>query len=469
MIPTGADVVVFGGGLAGHCAALAAAEGGASVLLLEKTGTVGGSSVQAGGGFAFSGTGLQAEQGVADDADRLRRDLLETGGHRNDPALVDVYVERQLETYEWLRGKGVEFKLPPPSTPGTINRVHGTQQGAAVAVLHRRVLDHPRISYAGHAAARRLIGGAGGVRGARLEVEGRALDVEAARAVVLATGGFSRNRKLLQAYAPELADSVMMGGEGNTGDGLLMANAIGAGQTDMGYITSTFGVAVSRYPELDQGRDEDLVLLFAIYRGAIMVNRVGVRFADESANYKALSAICARQPDAVAFQIFDSKVMAQSSATSALNNYKDAYDRGLIRSADSPEGLAQSIGVDAATLRSTITRYNSDADAGRDREFGRKSAAYGGAGALTRIDAPPYFAFPCTNAVTTTYCGLTVNADMQVLDVFGEVIPGLFAAGEIVGGFHGRAYLSGSALAKAAITGRVAGGNAAGATSAAPR
>jgi fumarate reductase flavoprotein subunit len=463
MISNTTDVLVCGSGLAGHCAALTAAECGAEVLFVEKTDSPGGSSVQAGGGFAFAGTDLQAARGIADGADQLRRDLTEAGGGKGDPALIETYVANQLETYEWLRRNGVEFSLGTSSTPGAVSRVHGTRQGAAVASLHDRVRRNSRIRYVTQTAVRRLVMDNGVVVGALLNFDGVTTNVFTRKGVVLATGGFSRNIKLLETYAPQLSAAFRLGGTGNTGDGLLMASHVGAGQTDMGYITATFGVAASRFPELEQGPDEDAVLLFAIYRGAIMVNRKGVRFTDESMNYKSLSAQCAAQPDGIAFQIFDAKVMAQSISSSSINDYEGALKRGLIRSASDLDQLGQMIGMPDGALRQTVLKYNRDlGDCGFDLDFGRRAPAHGSATPLLSVDTPPFYAFPCANAVTATYCGLTVNSRMQVLDVFDEKIPGLFAAGEILGGFHGRSYLSGSALAKAAISGRIAGRSAAG-------
>lgn len=456
------DVLVCGSGLAGHCAALAAAECGAEVVLIEKTEAPGGSSLQAGGGFAFAGTDLQAARGIVDDADALRRDMSEVGGGKADPALIETYVANQLETYEWLRSSGVGFSLGVSSTPGAVSRVHSTPQGAAVKALHARAANEKRIRYVARTAAGRLLTEDEAVIGALLNVEGNSKEIKACRGVILATGGFSRSARLIETYAPGLSAAFKLGGVGNTGDGLLMAGRVGAGQADMGYIAATFGVAASRFPDIEQGPDDDSVLLFAIYRGAIMVNRNGVRFADESANYKSLSASCARQPDGIAFQLFDSKVMAQSVSTSSINDYEGALKRGLILTAPDLDQLGAKIGVPEGALRQTVLRYNRDVlDGGVDREFGRRAPAYGSSSPLSGIDTAPFYAFPCANAITATYCGLTVNSRMQVLDVFGEVIPGLFAAGEILGGFHGRSYLSGSALGKAAISGRVAGAAAA--------
>jgi succinate dehydrogenase/fumarate reductase flavoprotein subunit len=115
------------------------------------------------------------------------------------------------------------------------------------------------------------------------------------------------------------------------------------------------------------------------------------------------------------------------------------------------------MGLDPATVEVTVERYNRDAVGGVDSQFGRRSAS----GALMRIDTPPYYIAATGNAITSTYGGITANADMAVRDVFGQPIPGLFAAGELVGGFHGASYLSATALPKAAIFGLRAGKSAA--------
>ncbi|MFK4539755.1 succinate dehydrogenase/fumarate reductase flavoprotein subunit [Bradyrhizobium ottawaense] len=241
------DVLVCGSGLAGHCAALAAAECGAEVVLIEKTASAGGSSALAGGGFAFAGTDLQAARGIVDGPEALRRDMSEVGGGKADPALIETYVARQLETYEWLRSNGVVFSLGISSTPGAVPRVHSTAQGAAIKALHMRVEAENRIQYVDRTAAGRLITVDGAVVGALVNVDGAPKEIQARKGVILATGGFSRSARLIETYAPGLSAAFKLGGTGNTGDGLLMAGRVGAGQADMGYITATFGVAASRF------------------------------------------------------------------------------------------------------------------------------------------------------------------------------------------------------------------------------
>jgi fumarate reductase flavoprotein subunit len=129
-------------------------------------------------------------------------------------------------------------------------------------------------------------------------------------------------------------------------------------------------------------------------------------------------------------------------------------------SAETPEELARRCGIDGAALAETLRRYNEGVDAGRDPEFGRDGLS-NHTGALVRLDRPPFYAYPSTSVVLATYCGLTVTPEAEVLDVFAERIDRLYAAGEITGGFHGAAYMTGTSLGKAALFGRIAGRNAA--------
>jgi len=456
-VPPRTDVLVIGGGIAGHSAALSAAErGAASVVLLEKTADFGGSSRQAVGGFAFAGTDLQREAGAFDSNEELRRDLLKSGEGRNDAALLQLFLDRQLDAYDWLRQHGVEFGYSRPVAGGSSVHTHSNWGGQAIRALHERVLSHPRVCYVPGHAAQRLVRG----DEERTSVVGVKLTASADKAsilhtgggVVLATGGFSRGRQYMEAFAPQLLAAIPSGGIGNTGDGLRMATALGAGLADMGWVSGTFGAALPGYPDRTPRDEEPLGLLFPIYSGAVAVNLHGKRFADESASYKAIGKRCLEQPRGVAFQLFDSKTMALSREAPA-HNFRAALERGELRHADTLAELATQLGVDGAELMRTIDQYNGDADAGVDSQFGRKIGA--------KIDQGPFYAYPCGVAVTTTFCGLTIDTATRVLDVHGEPIAHLYAAGELVAGFHGSNYMSGSALTKSVVTGRIAGANAA--------
>ncbi|HSV78939.1 MAG TPA: FAD-dependent oxidoreductase, partial [Ramlibacter sp.] len=198
-VPARTDVLVIGAGIAGHSAALAAAErGAASVVLLEKTADYGGSSRQAVGGFAFAGTDLQREAGAIDCNDQLRRDLLKSGEGRNDPSLLELLVDRQLDAFGWLRQHGVEFAYSRPAAPSSAVHTHSNWGGQAVRALHERVLSHSRICYVPGQAAERLVRGdedRTSVVGVQLRAsDDQACTLDAAGGVVLATGGFSRSR-----------------------------------------------------------------------------------------------------------------------------------------------------------------------------------------------------------------------------------------------------------------------------------
>ena len=141
-------------------------------------------------------------------------------------------------------------------------------------------------------------------------------------------------------------------------------------------------------------------------------------------------------------------------------DFKAAHASGLVTRADSVDGLARSLGLDADTLRASIERYNAAVDAGEDTDFGRPMR-YSDQPGRGRIATAPFYGFPTRPGLTSTYAGVTVDGSMRVLDVDGAPISGLLAAGEVVGGFHGAGYYSGTALGKAAVFGRIAGREAA--------
>jgi fumarate reductase flavoprotein subunit len=158
--------------------------------------------------------------------------------------------------------------------------------------------------------------------------------------------------------------------------------------------------------------------------------------------------------------VFDQNVMDKSDPGVKLFDYRIPLEAGLLIAADSLEQLARACDLDPVTLRRTIDRYNEGVDRGVDSEFGRDGLC-AHAGALVRLDRAPYYAYPSKTVVLATYCGLHADAKARVHDVNGDVIHGLFAAGEVVGGFHGQSYMTGTSLGKAAIFGRIAGQQAA--------
>lgn len=454
------DVVVVGAGLAGHCAAITALEKGARVAFLEKMQDYGGSSIKSGGSFAFSNTEDQRAVGITDSDELFVQDLVKAANGKCDMALVRTYLNRQHEIHVWLKSQGVEFHKVSLSSSTSVPRTHPTYPPQLLSALHDRALTNERLSWLPNTRALRLIPGSGRIQGVEVDCAGAHRTLYATGGVILATGGFARSDALLEKFAPDLVGAPSWGGPGNTGDGLTMAWALGADVADVAYITGTFGFSLNNYPELKLAPDQEPYLRMANYRGAIIVNVDAKRFADESLSYKKLGTYTLDQPKRVAFQLFDEAIMAQSAPAPTINDLNGALEKGLIRKAADIAALAAAVGLDAAVLKTTIDHYNEDVDRGVDRYFGRKTLA-NTFGKPVKIETPPFYIFPCTTAILATYCGVRVNSAAQVLNVFGERIPGLYAAGETTGGFHGPGYVSGSALGKAAIYGRIAGENAA--------
>jgi fumarate reductase flavoprotein subunit len=445
-------LVVVGAGMAGFAAALQAAQDGHDVILLEKLPETGGSSAMSGGCLAFAGTDLQRADGVEDSSELLFKDLREVGKFENDESLVRAYVDNQLDTYEWMKRAGVQFAPHVETSSGqSVPRVHNVDPADAVRALAASAKRTGRVQLLTGTRALRLVRDArdGRIVGVTAERDGACFKVLGRRGVVLASGGFVQNIALIHRYAPQYNEetAVFIGGAGNTGDGLKMALHAGADCRDMIYIKGTYG----KHPTDETNHHS----LLAVYKGAIAVNQDGKRYVDESISYKLLGDACIRQPYSATFQIFDQAIFDSGDNQTRILDIERRHEEGLVIQADTLEELAEKIEVPADVLADTVKTYNRHVDAGRDPDFGREHLVHQH-GRLVKIETAPFYAYPSTAAVYGTYCGLCVDAAMRVLDVYGDPLAGLYAAGEVVGGLHGAAYMTGSALGKAAIFGRIA-------------
>jgi fumarate reductase flavoprotein subunit len=444
------DLIVVGAGLAGLVASIVAAEEGLHVVLLEKQSSTGGSSALSGGCLAFAGTDLQANLNIDDSAERLFNDLREVGKFENDEQLVRLYTDNQLATYHWLKAKGVLFGQELEASSGqSVPRSHNVDPADMIRVLTAHAEQNPNIDVVFNARTLRLLTSDDGqVAGVQYERDANSgVFLYAGHGVLLTSGGFCRNPDLVHRYAPQYDDAICIGGEGNVGDGLRMALKLGADMSDMAYIKGTFG----KHPT-DHTNHHSML---AVYKGAIAINQLGNRFVDESISYKLLGDAVIQQPYGASFQIFDQRIMNSGDNRFRILDFERRHEAGLLYEANSLEALAQQIEVPVDAMVRTIQHYNKAVEDQFDPDFGR-TALVQGLGALVKIEQPPFYAFPSSVAVFGTYCGLKVNERLQVVDVFNEPIEGLFAAGEVVGGLHGAAYMTGSALGKAAIFGRMA-------------
>ncbi|MGO4498908.1 FAD-dependent oxidoreductase [Paenibacillus sp. 2RAB27] len=441
------DLIILGGGLAGMCAAVKAAEQGASILLLEKQDALGGSTVLSSGYMAFAETDMQEKAGIVDSIASLMNDMIEVGGGVNDLELVAAYGRHQLETYAWLVEHGVEFRSLEAVSGHSVPRGHMIDPHQAIQSFYQRVKEHPNVTIRFNAPARRLLKNAEG-RIDRVVYGVEEQNALASKGVILATGGFAKSEELLGQFAPHLKGALRLGGAGTQGDGLQMAWEHGAWVRDLPYLNGTFG-----FHPTANGAVKSQGLAF--YKGGIIVNQLGKRFVNESISYKLLGNAAFRQPDRITYQVWDQTVMDKRVADDPLYDLELLQRRRLLYQADTLEELADCIDVPADVLAETISTYNQRIQEGAGDDFGRKTLTHR-YGTPTPIVKAPFYAFETTVAMLATYAGVAVDPSTRVLNPYGEPIQGLYAIGEVVGGFHGAGYMTGSSLGKAAVFGRLA-------------
>lgn len=444
------DVVVLGAGGGGLMASIEAARAGAKVLLLESTSRIGGSSAISGGSIVFAGTDFQEENGIHDSNRLLYDDFMAIGRQRNVPELVRTYVDHQLETYHQLKEMGVVFKTVVLGE-GSAPRSHRVNPAKMILLL-RKEADRLGVETRLSTPATRLIrNGEGRIIGVWAAQGNKALAIGARRGVVVCTGGFSNNPEMLEDFKIGFSKVRSFAAAGHRGDGLKMLIKAGACMKDLPSLKASY----STHPRSKPGKRQAV----NTYRfGAILINKNGKRFVNEGLGHKELPEFTLKQPDGIVFELFDAKIAPQA-ATGAMQIKEGDLERWALKGSTLEE-LARKAGMPAEVLKETVAQYNRGAEAGRDSEFGRIGLV-GGLGKLIKIDTPPFYMVEGISAILGTYCGAQVDSLARVLDIYGEPIPGLYAAGEVMGGLHGDGYMTGTALGKALIFGRIAGRNVA--------
>jgi fumarate reductase flavoprotein subunit len=443
-------------------AAIAAASAGARVVVCEKlSDPLGSSTALAVGRVSFCDTYIQQQAGIEDSIELMTEDLLRTGRYLNDRALVDAFMQAQGQTWEILRAIGVQWSPTVTAVAGmSVPRGHLTDARALIGHLHRHALEQGAEIVFDAAVSTLIVSDDGAVKGAQVRrTDGTLRSVEARRGVILATGGFARDPERLGRIDPRFRGVRSTSGVGHTGDALRMTERLGALTRDLEHVQPSFE------QHIDGHASEDILILY--YRGGIIVNAAGGRFVDESISYKEIARACLDQPGQMGFQIFDRVIFALAveefeRAGQGSPMTLDPHRRSLLLQGDSIESLAQACGIVPETLKATIEGYNHDIETGRDSLHGRRHLS-GTFGRPFALRAPPFYAYPTIGHLLATYAGLAVDPLMRVLNREGP-IPGLLAAGEAVGGFHGASYQSGTAIAKALVFGRLAGLSAARAT-----
>jgi tricarballylate dehydrogenase len=485
------DVIVVGGGNAALCSALSAAERGARVVLFERA-----PRDQRGGNSAYTDGLMRFVYDGADDIRALAPDLTDEDmrisdfgsyteadffddmgritHYRTDPDLSETLVTKSRETLLWMRDQGVTFM---PEFGRQAYKIDGRFKfwgGATVAVTAGgpglvdslyKAAELRGITIVYDAWVKGLAHDDDGVHGVDVVIDGVTRRYLAG-STVLACGGFEANAEMRARYlGPGWDLAKVRGSRYDTGDGLRMALDIGA--QPFGHWSGAHAVAWERNAT-DFG---DLALTPQFQRHnypfAVVVNSEGKRFIDEGADfrnytYAKYGRAVLEQPGQVAWQIFDSK-------TEHLLRSEYRMKAVTKVSSDTIEGLAKKLGdeLDAAQMVKTVTEFNAavrddvpfdpnikDGRSADGLEVPRSNWA-------VKLDTAPYTAYAVTCGITFTFGGVRISGDGQVVDVNQKVIPGLYAAGEMVGGIFYHNYPGASGLTSGAVFGRLAGGSAA--------
>jgi len=433
--------------------------------VLEKENTYyASSSALCGGSVAAAGTSVQEEYGIQDSPELFYKDVMREGEYTNDEELVRTFVEHSRETIEWFKERGLKFILRP--YPGfTVDRIHYAGTGKEYIDILVNEVKKRNIPILFETMARRLVTeySSGRVIGVKAEKEGKNIFVMAKRAVLLATGGFGGDKDMIDRFLIPFKGAIVGSSLVATGDGLRMGMKEGASVTHTSY-GAVYAYGFITESETRRGllhRGYDL----ASVCGGILINKEGKRFIKEETSPTAVAWKLREQPEQTLYVISDNVMWEEFIARPVFPVIGWTKERVLeetekeeyfIKKANSIEELARKIGVDPANLKKTIEKYNSYVEKGEDPEFGRDKEYL-----RRKIEVPPFYALMGKPIVMVTCGGLKVNGKLQVLDPYLNPIPGLYAAGEVVGGLHGTKYIGGDAFGAALCFGRIAGKNAA--------
>lgn len=483
-----ADVVVVGAGGAGMTAAITAAGEGKSVVILESQSMVGGNSVRATGGMNAGKTVYQDENefgesagvektlktaaekyadnetitalaktvseqwaayqanptGYFDSVELMELDTMIGGKGINDPELVETLCANSADAIDWLDEHGITLHNVSSFGGASVKRIHRpvNAEGKTVSVgsymipLLQENCEKAGVKMMLDTTATEILtdanGAAVGVKATG--ASGETVTVNA-KAVVLASGGFGANLDMVVKYKPELKGFMTTNAPGIQGQGIEMAQAIGAATVDMDQIQIHPTVEANTAALITEGLRGD---------GAVLINAEGKRFIDEVGTRDVVSAAEIAQTGSYSWLVVD---QAMVDASSVIQGY---IKKGYTVTGATYEELGKAMGVDAAAFAETMDKWNGYVEAKNDPDFGRTSFA-------NPLNTAPYYAVKVTAGVHHTMGGLKINANTEVLNEKGEVIPGLFAAGEVTGGVHGANRLGGNAVADFTVFGRIAG------------
>ena len=487
------DVLIIGAGGAGMTAAITAANEGLKVVVLESQPAVGGNSVKSTGGMNAAPTNYQQgndfgeeagvektlaaakenwadnetitalaakvqeqwdaykadPQGYFDSTELFALDTMIGGKGINDPELVNTLVNNSAAAIEWLHSEGIDLFDVAAFGGASVKRIHRPtdEDGKVISVgaytvplLEEGMKARDNITLLTDVTATELTTDeSGACNGVIATGKGGNTVTVTAKAVVLTTGGFGANLEMVVEYKPELAGFMTTNAAGIQGQGILMARELGAATVDMDQIQIHPTVQYDTASLITEGLRGD---------GAILVNANGERFIDEVGTRDVVSAAEIAQPDSFSWLIVDQKMV---DASSVIQGY---IKRDLMLSGETYEDLAKALGIPADTFAKTMETWNGYVAEKNDPDFGRTSFA-------NPLDTAPFYAVKVTAGIHHTMGGLKIDPETHVINESGEIIPGLFAAGEVTGGVHGGNRLGGNAVADFVVFGRIAGAQAA--------
>ena len=472
-----ADVIIVGAGGAGLSAALeAVANGAEKVIILEMTGMTGGALNFTSGSMSAAGTIIQKEEGIEDTVESYIADIINNGddfGGQPNVELITLYANEVTPVFDWLYEEGLKDCFKPGAQRAVFAPEHAlysvprtykpsaTEPGyksAAHQILDKLVKADSRIEIKLNTTATELVANDKGQVLTVVTKDGASYT--ASKGVVVATGGYSSNGKLMGQFAPEGEKYLQGGAPGADGYGIYMMQQVGAGVTAMDAIP-TFPMGMISRTDETKGQ---IASTYTWKTGAITVNKNGERFCNETTEVVSDREVALEhQPDAVLFDIYTDKILEDLMQTSSSVFMKFYFYEGgagdhVMYKANSIEGLAEAIGVPAENLKKTIETYNAAVDAGVDAEFGRKLDGTDNNYnlAINKIEGENYYAIRLHALCVMTLGGVTVNNNMQVLDEAGNVIPGLYSAGECVGGIWGKFVSGGTGVMGPIVFGKIA-------------
>ncbi len=474
-----ADLIIVGAGGAGLSAAIHAAEAGAEkVIVLEMTAKTGGALNFTSGSMSAAGTIIQKEEGIEDTVESYVADIINNGndfGGRPSKELIEVYANNATPVFDWLyenglkdaAWRGAKAVFAPEHALYSVARTYKPSptdknyKSAAHQVLDKLVAADERIEVITLTTAKELIANEKGqIIGVKAVGPNGEVEYTSKKGVIVCTGGYSSNSKLMGAYAPEGEYYLAGGAPGADGYGIYMMQKVGAGITGMDCIP-TFPMGMISRNDPSKGQ---IASTYTWKAGAITVNKNGERFCNETEDVVSIREVALEtQPEAVLYDISTDKILADLNAAGGavfMNFY--FYEGGLgdhvMYKAETIEGLAEQIGVPADTLAKTVADYNAAVDAGVDAAFGRKLDGTDGNYnlAINKIEGDMFYAIRLHALCVMTLGGVTCNENMQVLDETNNIIPGLYSAGECVGGIWGKFVSGGTGVMGPIVFGKIA-------------